>query len=148
RRATSVYARAPHRGAAARARPRVGERRCRRRSPEPDRRPGRVPFPPALPDRAGAVVLDGGSGALGSGGPRRGLSLRVARAAGAAHARGPPGGAMIERRTFVFNDLEHPAFEATGAHDGPRLSLIAGVHGCEYSSIAAVMRFVNELDTS
>jgi predicted deacylase len=55
---------------------------------------------------------------------------------------------VIERRTFVFNELEHPAFEARGAHDGPRLSLIAGVHGCEYSSIAAVTRFMDELDTS
>ena len=55
---------------------------------------------------------------------------------------------MIERRTLVFNDLEHPVFEATGARDGPRLSLIAGIHGCEYSSIAAVTRFMNELDPS
>ncbi len=60
---------------------------------------------------------------------------------------------MIERRTIVFGHellrgVEHPAFEARGAKDGPRLSLIGGVHGCEYSSIAAVTRFMNELDTS
>ena len=55
---------------------------------------------------------------------------------------------MIERRTFVWHGVEHPAFEATGVSEGPKLSLIAGVHGCEYSSIAAVLRFVNELDTS
>jgi len=55
---------------------------------------------------------------------------------------------MIERRTFVWHDIEHPAFVATGAADGPRLSLIGGVHGCEYSSIAAVTRVMNELDTS
>jgi hypothetical protein len=59
---------------------------------------------------------------------------------------------VIERRTIVFPHealagLEHPAFEAHGARSGPRLSLIAGVHGCEYSSIAAVTRFMNELDT-
>jgi predicted deacylase len=59
---------------------------------------------------------------------------------------------VIERRTIVFEHpllvgVEHPAFEARGAADGPRLSLIAGVHGCEYSSIAAVTRFMNELDT-
>jgi uncharacterized protein len=58
---------------------------------------------------------------------------------------------MIERRTIVFPHeqlagLEHPAFEARGANDGPRLSLIGGIHGCEYSSIAAVTRFMNELD--
>lgn len=60
---------------------------------------------------------------------------------------------MIERRTIVFphellRGLEHPAFEARGAKDGPRLSLIGGVHGCEYSSIAAVTRFMSELDTT
>jgi len=59
---------------------------------------------------------------------------------------------VTERRTIVFPDerlagLEHPAFEARGAADGPHLALIAGVHGCEYSSIAAVTRVVRELDT-
>ena len=55
---------------------------------------------------------------------------------------------MIERRTFVWHGVDHPAFEARGPRDGPKLSLIAGIHGCEYSSIAAVLRFMNELDTS
>ena len=59
---------------------------------------------------------------------------------------------MIERRTIVFSHpllsgLEHPAFEARGEREGPHLALIGGVHGCEYSSIAAVIRFMNELDT-
>jgi predicted deacylase len=59
---------------------------------------------------------------------------------------------MVERRTIVFSDprlsdLEHPAFEARGKRDGPHVVLIAGVHGCEYSSIAAVIRVMNELDT-
>jgi uncharacterized protein len=58
---------------------------------------------------------------------------------------------VIERRTIVFphellGGIEHPAFETRGATDGPRLTLIGGVHGCEYSSIAAVTRFVRELD--
>lgn len=62
-------------------------------------------------------------------------------------------GKVIERRTIVFPDarlagLEHPAFEARGDADGPHVALIAGVHGCEYSSIAAVTRFMRELDTS
>jgi predicted deacylase len=39
-------------------------------------------------------------------------------------------------------------FEATGARDGPRVCLLAGVHGCEYSSIAALVRFMRELDVS
>ena len=36
--------------------------------------------------------------------------------------------------------LAHPAFDARGAHDGPTLCLLGGIHGCEYSSIAAVTR--------
>jgi uncharacterized protein len=60
---------------------------------------------------------------------------------------------MVERRTIVFSDprlahLEHPAFEARGNSEGPHVALIAGIHGCEYSSIAAVVRFMNELDTA
>ena len=59
---------------------------------------------------------------------------------------------MIERRVLRFDSaqlagLELPCFVATGAQDGPRLALLAGIHGGEYSSIAAVMRFMGELDT-
>ena len=59
---------------------------------------------------------------------------------------------VVKRRTIVFSDsrladLEHPAFEARGERDGPHVALIAGVHGCEYSSIAAVLRLMNELGT-
>jgi predicted deacylase len=58
---------------------------------------------------------------------------------------------MIERRVLRFeaealSGVELPYLVARGAEDGPRLSLIAGIHGCEYSSIAAVMRFMGELD--
>ena len=58
---------------------------------------------------------------------------------------------MIERRTIVFPHerlagVEHPAFEARGVHEGPHLALIGGVHGCEYSSIGAVIRVMNELE--
>ena len=60
---------------------------------------------------------------------------------------------MIERRTIVFDHellagVEHPVFDARGSKDGPTLCLLGGVHGCEYSSIAAVIRVMNELDTS
>ena len=60
---------------------------------------------------------------------------------------------MIERRVVRFKhdllrDIEHPAFEAHGAKDGPKLALIAGIHGCEYSSIAAVTRVMRDLDAS
>jgi uncharacterized protein len=61
---------------------------------------------------------------------------------------------MIERTVIEFphqllQGLEHPAFVAHGeAGQGPKLSLIAGIHGCEYSSIAAVTQFMNELNTA
>ena len=49
----------------------------------------------------------------------------------------------VERTTIEFDhpalaDITLPAFEARGK-DGPRLTLMAGVHGGEYSSIAAVI---------
>ena len=60
---------------------------------------------------------------------------------------------MIERRTIRFDhdalaELELPCFEAAGDSDGPHLCLLGGIHGGEYSSIAAVVRFMNALDTS
>ena len=60
---------------------------------------------------------------------------------------------MIERRTIRFHhellsELELPCFEAFGETDGPHLCLLGGIHGGEYSSISAVVRFMNALDTS
>jgi predicted deacylase len=46
----------------------------------------------------------------------------------------------------LLQGVELPCFEATGARDGPHVSLIAGIHGGEYSSIAAVIRFMRALD--
>jgi uncharacterized protein len=59
---------------------------------------------------------------------------------------------MIERRTIRFEhellaELELPCFEASGRRDGPHLCLLGGIHGGEYSSISAVVRFMNALDT-
>lgn len=59
---------------------------------------------------------------------------------------------MIERRIGrssnpLLADVRWPVLEAVGARDGPRLTLLAGVHGCEYPAIAAVRRFMAELDT-
>ena len=59
---------------------------------------------------------------------------------------------MIERRTIRFDHdllagLELPCFEAAGERDGPHLCLLAGIHGGEYSSIAAVVRLMNALDS-
>src|SRR2546423_12664259 len=45
----------------------------------------------------------------------------------------------------VLGELEIPAFDVRGS-DGPTLMLTAGVHGCEYSSIAAVGDLVRALE--
>lgn len=60
---------------------------------------------------------------------------------------------MIERRLQRFDNatlagLELPVIDARGATDGPTLCLLAGVHGCEYSSIHAVRSFMRGLDTA
>jgi predicted deacylase len=60
---------------------------------------------------------------------------------------------MIERRMLRFDHdalagVELPCFEAVGAAGGPHLCLLAGIHGGEYSSIAAVTRLMTGLDTS
>jgi predicted deacylase len=42
--------------------------------------------------------------------------------------------------------LEIPYFDIRGVSDGPHLTLLAGVHGTEYTSIAAVREFARGLD--
>ena len=51
----------------------------------------------------------------------------------------------IKRYTADFAGLEVPVIEVTGAAPGPRLSVIAGVHGCEYASMAAARHWANSL---
>jgi uncharacterized protein len=58
---------------------------------------------------------------------------------------------MVERTTVRFEapllaGLELPCFEARGPRDGPRVCLLAGIHGCEYASIAGLTRFMRGLD--
>jgi len=60
---------------------------------------------------------------------------------------------MIERRTLRFDHellagLELPCLDARGSRNGPHVCLLGGIHGGEYSSISAVVRFMNALDTS
>jgi uncharacterized protein len=60
---------------------------------------------------------------------------------------------MVTRRLVRFSapalaGLEWPVFEASGGRNGPRACVLAGVHGCEYSSIAAVVTFMRALDVS
>jgi uncharacterized protein len=49
--------------------------------------------------------------------------------------------ATLTRRTIDLAGLDIPILEATGAGDGPKLTVIAGVHGCEYASMAAVRQW-------
>ena len=55
---------------------------------------------------------------------------------------------MIERGVLQLAGEDLPCFRARGAQDGPDVSLIGGIHGCEYSSIAAVVRVLRELDVA
>lgn len=48
--------------------------------------------------------------------------------------------------TGLPEDLEIPFFEFRGNFDGPSLTLIAGIHGCEYTGMAALRRFSAEID--
>ncbi len=53
--------------------------------------------------------------------------------------------AALNRRIFELAGLDVPALEITGTADGPRLTVIAGVHGCEYSSQAGLRTWANSL---
>jgi uncharacterized protein len=53
--------------------------------------------------------------------------------------------ATLNRLTFDLAGLQVPALEITGSQDGPRLTVIAGVHGCEYSSMAGQRVWANSL---
>jgi len=53
--------------------------------------------------------------------------------------------ATLNRRSFELADLTVPALEITGSADGPRLTVIAGVHGCEYASMAGLRIWARDL---
>jgi len=48
-------------------------------------------------------------------------------------------------RTIQLGGLDVPALDITGTTDGPLLTLIAGVHGCEYASMAGLRKWANTL---
>jgi uncharacterized protein len=48
----------------------------------------------------------------------------------------------VRRRLAGFAGLDVPVIEITGDEPGPRLGVIAGVHGCEYASMAGARRWV------
>jgi uncharacterized protein len=52
----------------------------------------------------------------------------------------------VERRTLDLAGLAVPFVELTGSADGPTLTVIAGVHGCEYASMAGVRRWLRALE--
>jgi uncharacterized protein len=54
----------------------------------------------------------------------------------------------VIRRAIDLAGLAVPFVEVTGAADGPTLTVIAGVHGCEYASMAGVRRWLDALATS
>ena len=45
-------------------------------------------------------------------------------------------------------DLELPYVRIQGHAPGPRLTLLAGVHGCEYAGMAALREFIAEIDAA
>jgi uncharacterized protein len=47
----------------------------------------------------------------------------------------------VVRRTLELARTTVPLVEVTGTADGPLLTVIAGVHGCEYASMAGVRRW-------
>jgi uncharacterized protein len=53
----------------------------------------------------------------------------------------------VTRRALELAGLEVPFVEIAGSGDGPLLTVIAGVHGCEYASMSAVRRWTRDLET-
>ena len=52
----------------------------------------------------------------------------------------------VTRRTLDLAGLDVPVVELTGTGDGPRLTVLAGVHGCEYAPMAAVRQWTRGLE--
>src|SRR5260370_10706996 len=51
----------------------------------------------------------------------------------------------VQRRTLGLAGYDVPVVELTGPADGPRLTVLAGVHGCEHAPMAAVRRWTRTL---
>ncbi len=54
----------------------------------------------------------------------------------------------VVRRTLDLAGTQVPLIELTGSAGGPELTVIAGVHGCEYASIAGVRRWARALESA
>jgi len=53
----------------------------------------------------------------------------------------------VTRSTIDLAGLAVPLVEVTGSADGPLLTVISGVHGCEYASMSGVRRWLADLQT-
>jgi predicted deacylase len=53
----------------------------------------------------------------------------------------------VIRRMLDLAGLDVPLVEITGSADGPLLTVISGVHGCEYASMAGVRRWTRSLES-
>jgi uncharacterized protein len=51
----------------------------------------------------------------------------------------------VVRRTIELAGIAVPLVELTGSADGPLLTVVSGVHGCEYASMAGVRRWTRDL---
>src|ERR1700731_1166100 len=51
----------------------------------------------------------------------------------------------VQRRTLSLAGFDIPVVELTGTGDGPRLTGLAGVRGCQYAPMAAVRRWTRAL---
>ena len=53
----------------------------------------------------------------------------------------------VVRRTLDLAGVQVPLIEITGSGDGPALTVLSGVHGCEYASMAGVRRWARTLES-
>jgi uncharacterized protein len=53
----------------------------------------------------------------------------------------------VTRRTIELAGLDVPLVEINGGEDGPLLTVISGVHGCEYASMEGVRRWTRSLES-
>src|ERR1700734_2309532 len=54
--------------------------------------------------------------------------------------------ATVTRRTIDLAGLDVPFIEINGSEDGPLLTVVSGVHGCEYASMAGARRWTRSLE--
>ena len=53
----------------------------------------------------------------------------------------------VDRHPLDLAGIEVPVIEITGSGDGPQLTVLSGVHGCEYASMAGVRAWAAALES-